>query len=111
MTSLFRKLELHIFEIHILSWMTYFQTLRQLLRHLTADNSLNIHIIIHIQALSEVLPAVAQRKLARGGFMILRPDSGDPVEAVLLALDAAEKVFGVDVNRKGYKVPVSWLED
>lgn len=37
--------------------------------------------------------------------MILRPDSGDPVEAVLEALHAAEKVFGVDVNSKGYKVP------
>ena len=30
---------------------------------------------------------------------------GDPVEAVLLALEAAEKVFGVDVNSRGYKVP------
>ena len=30
---------------------------------------------------------------------------GDPVEMVLLALQAAEKVFGVDTNSKGYKVP------
>ena len=30
---------------------------------------------------------------------------GDPVEAVLLALEAAERVFGVDVNSRGYKVP------
>ena len=37
--------------------------------------------------------------------MVLRPDSGDPIEAVLAALDAAEKVFGVDTNKKGYKVP------
>ena len=37
--------------------------------------------------------------------MILRPDSGDPTEAVIMALQAAEKVFGVDVNSKGYKVP------
>ena len=36
--------------------------------------------------------------------MVLRPDSGDPVEAVLAALKAAEKVFGADVNTKGYKV-------
>jgi nicotinic acid phosphoribosyltransferase len=41
----------------------------------------------------------------KGGFMILRPDSGDPVEAVVMALEAAEKVFGVDVNSKGFKVP------
>ena len=33
--------------------------------------------------------------------------AGDPVEAVLLALEAAEKVFGVDVNSLGYKVPKS----
>lgn len=33
--------------------------------------------------------------------------AGDPVEAVLLALEAAEKVFGVDVNSCGYKVPKS----
>lgn len=30
---------------------------------------------------------------------------GNPVEMVLLALQAAEKVFGVDTNSKGYKVP------
>ena len=36
--------------------------------------------------------------------MVLRPDSGDPVEAVLAALRAAEQVFGVDTNAKGYKV-------
>ncbi len=31
--------------------------------------------------------------------------AGDPVEAVLLALEAAERVFGVDTNSRGYKVP------
>jgi len=30
---------------------------------------------------------------------------GDPVEAVLLALEAADRVFGVDLNSRGYKVP------
>ena len=33
--------------------------------------------------------------------------AGDPVETVLLALEAAEKVFGVDMNSRGYKVPKS----
>ena len=56
-----------------------------------------------MQALSEVLPSVAEKKVGRGGFMVLRPDSGEPVEAVLEALRAAEKVFGVDINSKGYK--------
>ena len=46
----------------------------------------------------------ANRQVARGGFMVLRPDSGDPVEVVLMALRAAERVFGADVNSKGFKV-------
>lgn len=54
-----------------------------------------------MQALSEVLPSVAEKKIGRGGYFVLRPDSGDPVEAVVQALEAAEKVFGVDVNQKG----------
>ena len=58
-----------------------------------------------MQALSDVVPAIAQQKIEKGGFMILRPDSGDPVEAVLDALHAAERVFGVDINQKGFKVP------
>jgi hypothetical protein len=41
------------------------------------------------QALSEVLPSVASRKLQRGGYMILRPDSGDPTEAVLMVRHAS----------------------
>ncbi len=56
-------------------------------------------------ALNEVLPAVASKKLAKGGFMVLRPDSGDPAEVVVQGLRAAERVFGCDVNSKGYKVP------
>lgn len=59
-------------------------------------------------ALSEVLPVIAERKVGKGGFMVLRPDSGDPVEVVLQGLEAGEKVFGVDVNAKGFKVPRGW---
>lgn len=43
------------------------------------------------------LPCVPQTTVKLG--------TGDPVEAVLLALEAAEKVFGVEVNSLGYKVP------
>lgn len=57
-------------------------------------------------ALSDLLPAVASRQLGRGGFMVLRPDSGDPVDTVLQALRAAEAVFGVATNSLGYKVPL-----
>ena len=57
------------------------------------------------RALREVLPSVARRKTERGdGYLYLRPDSGDPVETVLMALRAGHEVFGSEVNSKGYKV-------
>jgi nicotinic acid phosphoribosyltransferase len=34
------------------------------------------------KALSDVLPKIAEAKEKRGGTIILRPDSGDPVEQV-----------------------------
>ncbi|KAJ1653552.1 hypothetical protein IWQ61_006346 [Dispira simplex] len=55
-------------------------------------------------AMEKLLPAVKSQKLAKGGFMVLRPDSGDPVEVVLMGLRAADKVFGSKVNNKGFKV-------
>ncbi|KAL7752198.1 hypothetical protein RI367_002243 [Sorochytrium milnesiophthora] len=59
----------------------------------------------YMKALSEVLPTVAQAKLAKGGFLVLRPDSGDQVDVVLAALEAADRLFGSAVNAKGCKVP------
>ncbi|KAF9578601.1 hypothetical protein BGW38_005517, partial [Lunasporangiospora selenospora] len=56
------------------------------------------------RALESVLPEVASFKLEKGGFLVLRPDSGDMVDAVLMGLRSAEKVFGSDKNKKGYKV-------
>ncbi|KAF9383994.1 hypothetical protein CPC16_008647 [Podila verticillata] len=56
------------------------------------------------RALRDVLPEVASFKLEKGGFLVLRPDSGDVVESVLMGLRYAEKTFGVDVNQKGFKV-------
>ncbi|KAJ9071408.1 hypothetical protein DSO57_1037223 [Entomophthora muscae] len=55
-------------------------------------------------ALSSLLPQIASMKLEKGGIIILRPDSGDPVDTVLKALAAADKVFGSSVNQKGFKV-------
>jgi nicotinamide phosphoribosyltransferase len=40
----------------------------------------------YINALEKVLPTVASLKTEKGGFLVLRPDSGDPVEVVLQAL-------------------------
>jgi nicotinic acid phosphoribosyltransferase len=39
-----------------------------------------------------VVPAISAKKNAKGGYLVLRPDSGDPTEAVLMALVAADKV-------------------
>ena len=58
----------------------------------------------YVRALDAMLPAVAPQLVSKGGTMVIRPDSGDPCECVLQALRAAEKVFGVDVNGRGYKV-------
>jgi len=58
-------------------------------------------------ALESVLPAALEnKKSARGdaSVLVLRPDSGDPVSAVLEALRAAEAATGATVNAKGYKV-------
>lgn len=40
----------------------------------------------YANALENILPCVAKDKIDKGGVMILRPDSGDPVEVVLMAL-------------------------
>ncbi|RHZ60515.1 hypothetical protein Glove_352g45 [Diversispora epigaea] len=58
----------------------------------------------YANALENIVPSIASQKLEKGGFLVLRPDSGDQVEVVLMALRAEEKIFGCDVNKKGYKV-------
>jgi len=40
--------------------------------------------LLLLQALDEVLPSVASKKVGKGGYMVLRPDSGDPIAAVLM---------------------------
>jgi nicotinamide phosphoribosyltransferase len=55
-------------------------------------------------ALTKVLPAVAEKHKQKGGTMVLRPDSGDPVECILSALEAGEKNFPTHINAKGFKV-------
>lgn len=56
------------------------------------------------EALRVDLPIVAAEATERGGFLIVRPDSGDPVEMTLLGLRALERTFGATVNGKGFKV-------
>lgn len=57
------------------------------------------------RALDMVVPSVSAELIEAGGFWVLRPDSGDPCDAVVAALRAAEAAFGTDTNKKGYKIP------
>jgi len=45
-----------------------------------------------------------ERVLARQGTLVVRPDSGDPVDTVLQVLEALGQRFGAQVNAKGYRV-------
>jgi nicotinic acid phosphoribosyltransferase len=56
------------------------------------------------RALNVILPQVAEMHKANKGLWVLRPDSGDPVDVILKALEAGEKTFGSTPNKKGYKV-------
>ncbi len=58
----------------------------------------------YARALDKVVPSVKEEKNKKGGLWVLRPDSGDPVEAIMMALQAGERAFGATVNKKGYKV-------
>lgn len=55
-------------------------------------------------ALDNILPKVKQYILKYDCQFVIRPDSGDPIKQVILALKAGETHFGCDKNRKGYKV-------
>jgi nicotinic acid phosphoribosyltransferase len=51
-----------------------------------------------------ILPQIADEAREKGIFFVLRPDSGDPVEAVVTGLRALDRAFGSDENSKGYRV-------
>lgn len=54
--------------------------------------------------LNTYLPMVAGIAQDKGVLFVIRPDSGDPVQAVLDGLRAADRAFGSDLNSLGYKV-------
>lgn len=55
-------------------------------------------------ALDYILPKIAQTVITNNCKFIIRPDSGDPVDQVMKGLRAAAKVFGVELNKKKFKV-------
>ena len=48
--------------------------------------------------------AFKQRILESGGTVVVRPDSGEPVEIVMRTLKELEEAYGTTLNDKGYKV-------
>jgi nicotinamide phosphoribosyltransferase len=48
--------------------------------------------------------ALREEVIRSGATLVVRPDSGDPVEVVLRCLDLLGESFGVAVNGKGFKV-------
>ncbi|QPI17826.1 nicotinate phosphoribosyltransferase [Pectobacterium phage POP12] len=42
--------------------------------------------------------------LAKGGTLVVRPDSGDMIDNIMYTLETLGKIFGYTVNSKGYKV-------
>lgn len=51
-----------------------------------------------------ILPQIVDHVRNAGIFFVLRPDSGEPVDAVITGLKGLEAAFGSTVNKKGYKV-------
>jgi len=45
-----------------------------------------------------------EKILARDGTLVVRPDSGEPIEIVMQVLETLGEAFGFEVNDKGYKV-------
>eukprot|EP01096_Ripella_sp_DP13-Kostka_P012583 TRINITY_DN5311_c0_g1_i1.p1 TRINITY_DN5311_c0_g1~~TRINITY_DN5311_c0_g1_i1.p1 ORF type:complete len:519 (+),score=266.95 TRINITY_DN5311_c0_g1_i1:55-1557(+) len=87
------------------SWATEREAILNMIDHFgTGLFSVVMDSYDYRRAVQDILPTVVEQKLAKGGFMVLRPDSGDPVDAVLMGLEAADKAFGSTVNSKGYKV-------
>jgi nicotinamide phosphoribosyltransferase len=48
--------------------------------------------------------ALKEKVLARDGTLVVRPDSGEPVETVLAVIEALGSAFGFTKNAKGFKV-------
>lgn len=52
----------------------------------------------------KIVPQIAAKAKGKGITFVLRPDSGDPTEAVMIGLDGLSQSFGWTLNSKGYKV-------
>ena len=53
--------------------------------------------------LDHIIPALKQEILGRDGKLVIRPDSGDPVDIVCRTIPKLWNIFGGTVNAKGYR--------
>ena len=54
--------------------------------------------------ISTVLPQVKQSLIDSGSNIVIRPDSGDPIETPIKVIQLLADVFDYTVNSKGYKI-------
>jgi len=91
------------------SVMTSWHTEREAIENMIEHHGRGVYSCVldsydYANCLYNNLPQIKEKKERAGGHLVLRPDSGDPVDAVLMGLDAGEKAFGADTNKKGFKV-------
>ncbi|KCV67774.1 hypothetical protein H696_05717 [Fonticula alba] len=91
------------------SVMTSFETEKAAMLHMIETFGSSIFAVVmdsldYGRALRELLPAVAEAKVRAGGWLVVRPDSGDIVAVVMDALNIMSKVFGYTINTRGFKV-------
>uniref|UniRef100_A0A6B2L2A5 Nicotinamide phosphoribosyltransferase n=1 Tax=Arcella intermedia TaxID=1963864 RepID=A0A6B2L2A5_9EUKA len=89
------------------AWETEAKAIKNMIQRFGGENKVFACVMDsydYEKALNETLPIIYKETEGKWGLMVLRPDSGDPVESVLMALRAGEKVGGVAVNKKGFKV-------
>jgi len=72
------------------SVMTAWRTEKEAIEHMIDRFGTGVFACVmdsydYANALNNILPSVAQKKIGKGGYMVLRPDSGDPVDAVIRA--------------------------
>jgi nicotinamide phosphoribosyltransferase len=58
----------------------------------------------YFNVLENYLPRLKDRILLRDGKIVIRPDSGDPVDMIIKSIPILDKIFGSTINSKGYKV-------
>lgn len=91
------------------TWSSHSPVVTSVVAHEHASLCLRLLCYVTIKQVWDMSSTAAEPWCSLNGIQKKRHGAyaGDPVEAVLLALEAAEKVFGVEVNSLGYKVPKS----